>query len=70
MRKSIVAALAVASVFLVGCGMEDEPPSKEGGTGGTYEYVKVDTDNGESVDCIIWDGTRAGNITCDWNSAD
>ena len=40
-------------------------PSGEGGTGGNYEYVEVETPQGD-VPCIIWDGTKAGNITCNW----
>jgi hypothetical protein len=56
-------------VLMVGalsaCGAQS--PSEEGGTSGNYEYVTVDTPHGP-VDCIIWDGTRAGNITCDWDN--
>ena len=63
MRKSIVAVLAVSTVFLVGCA----EPSGPGDTDGTYEYVEVDTANGEEVGCVIWDGIKAGGIDCNWS---
>lgn len=46
----------------------DSGASQPGGTDGTYEYVEVNTPNGD-VPCIIWDGTRAGNIDCNWEVA-
>ena len=56
--------VVLTALLLVGCGKEI---SSEGGTSGTYEYVEVSTPNGP-IDCIVWDGARAGNITCDWES--
>lgn len=65
MRKCVVwgSIMSVLLVSTAACGKQE---SGEGGTDGTYEYAQVDTPNGP-VDCIIWDGTRAGNITCDWD---
>lgn len=61
MRRVIAAAVALlALVALAACG-----PAEEGGAGGKYEVVHVDVD-GRQVPCVIWDGDRAGGVTCDW----
>lgn len=65
MKRFGFALVGVSLLFVTGCGMDAEP-SEEGNTDGNYEYVEVPSPNGP-VPCIIWDGTRAGNITCDWS---
>ena len=58
------AVFALAGIVaLAGCGTS--PRSEPGTTGGTYEVIHVDVD-GHSVPCVVWDGHKAGGITCDW----
>jgi uncharacterized lipoprotein len=59
--------IGVGSVLLIfGMSACSSSSTSEGKTEGTYQYVKVETPKGP-VDCIVWDGFKAGNITCDWN---
>lgn len=67
MTRRVGAAIGAAFVGLMLLSACGHSPSTEGGTGGTYEYVTVDTPHGP-VECIIWDGIKAGNITCNWDN--
>ncbi len=68
-RLSIAIGLCAASVaaLLALAGCADPEPTTEGGTGGSWEVITVEVD-GRKVPCVVWDGYRAGGITCDWQA--
>ncbi len=56
----------VAMLFLVGC---DDAPSKTTSvinTGGVGQVKELNLSDGTK--CAIYDGYRAGGITCNWRS--
>ena len=61
----VLAALSVVCVLVLSACGNESGKSEPGDTRGNYEVVTVDTPDG-TVTCVIWDGTRAGNIDCNW----
>ena len=49
------------SVTLVGC-KPPEPPTANNVLGGTIVEVQLD----DGTRCAVWDGFKAGGISCDW----
>lgn len=56
---------AVAALVLTGCGQSHDEETQEGDTQGRYEVIVVDTEQGP-VECVVWDGFRAGGIDCNF----
>lgn len=57
--KRIIAISIVALLALAGCG-------SSGAKDDVY-VVNVDV-NGTQVPCVVYDGYKAGGITCDWEA--
>lgn len=61
-KLTAIALTAITILALTGC-----TESGAGETEGVYEVIHVDVD-GRKVPCVVWDGYKAGGITCDWNA--
>lgn len=61
---AIIIVAFVLGFALTGCGAPAS--TKVGGTEGTYEVIWVDINN-TKVPCVVWDGYKAGGISCDWS---
>ncbi len=68
--KKLIIVLAVASLLLGACGESGTAatPSQPGPWGSEFAVSVVDV-NGRKVTCVVWDGYRAGGISCDWANA-
>lgn len=77
--KKIIAVLAVAAslMLLAGCSREPEKvqvvdssvPTNTGGPDDLTAY-EVETMDGRTVDCVVWDGGVNGGFSCDWDGAE
>jgi hypothetical protein len=72
--KNFRIALAIfAVVVLAGCGnagsVEKNSTRLNHGVYGGMQAFLVDTPDGRTVTCVVYDGNRAGGVSCDWASA-
>lgn len=66
---AIVGTLLVSAFLLVGCSTAPaDQPNTDGKIGEGMNVVEVDV-NGTPVTCVVWDGFKAGGLSCDWESA-
>jgi len=59
--SEIIILAGIMSVTLVGC-KPPEPPTANNVLGGTIVEVQLD----DGTRCAVWDGFKAGGISCDW----
>lgn len=67
-KLAAIGTLAV--IALAGCGSDDAPaetPAAETSYGQVLVRV-VDVD-GRKIPCVVFEGYKAGGITCDWNAS-
>ena len=64
MKKLLAGAVvALAALTTVACSVEE---GENSGYLEEYEYI---LDSGRVVTCIVYDGFKAGGLSCDWGGA-
>lgn len=60
-------AAVLVLVALAGCSSSVE--AKETDTDDSARVIRVESPDGRTVFCVLWDGSREGGLDCDWLNA-
>lgn len=65
-----------AALLLTGCGnsanmngADKDTAVGDGTFGGSLGDYRVPLDDGRTVTCVVYDGYKAGGVSCDWANA-
>lgn len=64
-KAALLLAVAWSALLVSGCSVEasvESKPTPDNVNGGAIEMVTLD----DGTRCVVWDGFKAGGISCDW----
>jgi hypothetical protein len=69
--KKLLATLTIALsavALLAGCSTTPDPANTQEINGTDLYPIAVTLPSGSQVDCLVMNGYKAGNVTCDWKT--